>query len=483
MLELKTQANNALAELSERPWELCGLGLYYAWTFILFARVGELPSISTIPLDRVTLYAMYSIAFIIIAALYHATERKIWGTFNDARFVPLVAAGCMSLATFALAFLPSTSNNLALFALSGILAGAGTAVLLLTWGRFFAKIKSYRIVVHILLSFFIATVLRWLILETPLELASVLCALLPLASAFILVNSKHSEEKSFLQQDPAQKSTLLKLVVCLAAVSFLYEAVKNLSLFVPSLSTENPESYIAYALIFFALAIMVTLMLNGPMVTRFYRAAMFAMICGAAGICLDVELISQVNLLVLSCGQYLFHGIIWLISAYALVSASNKVMSTFALALLTSEIGALIGTTLAGTLPLSWPFPLDVEATFNALCVTLVISVCSIFMFLLKEKDMDIFAASRDKVLMSADEALQLRCEEISRWADLTKREIEVLHLLARGRSVPYISEKLTLSPSTIKTHVKHIYKKVDVHSKQELHDLIDGTRAEPSTP
>ena len=46
---------------------------------------------------------------------------------------------------------------------------------------------------------------------------------------------------------------------------------------------------------------------------------------------------------------------------------------------------------------------------------------------------------------------------------------------LGRGRSVPYMREVMTLSKSTIETHIKHIYAKTDVHSKQELIDLIES--------
>lgn len=56
----------------------------------------------------------------------------------------------------------------------------------------------------------------------------------------------------------------------------------------------------------------------------------------------------------------------------------------------------------------------------------------------------------------------------------LTEREEEVLDLLVAGRSVPYISERLMVSANTVKTHVRHIYAKLDVHNRQELLDVFD---------
>lgn len=55
----------------------------------------------------------------------------------------------------------------------------------------------------------------------------------------------------------------------------------------------------------------------------------------------------------------------------------------------------------------------------------------------------------------------------------LTVREAEILHLLAEGRSVPIICERLVISEGTARTHVKHIYQKLGVHNRQELLSLI----------
>lgn len=56
----------------------------------------------------------------------------------------------------------------------------------------------------------------------------------------------------------------------------------------------------------------------------------------------------------------------------------------------------------------------------------------------------------------------------------LSKREVEVLEYLLAGRNTPYIAEKLTISRSTVHTHIKHIYEKTGVHARQDLLDLIE---------
>lgn len=71
----------------------------------------------------------------------------------------------------------------------------------------------------------------------------------------------------------------------------------------------------------------------------------------------------------------------------------------------------------------------------------------------------------------SASQDWTLRAEA----AGLTKRETEILSYLGRGHSIIYIAEKLFISESTVRTHVKHIYAKLDIHAKEELFAFIDG--------
>jgi LuxR family transcriptional regulator, maltose regulon positive regulatory protein len=50
----------------------------------------------------------------------------------------------------------------------------------------------------------------------------------------------------------------------------------------------------------------------------------------------------------------------------------------------------------------------------------------------------------------------------------LSERESEVLGLLAQGLSYQDIANRLVISLPTVKTHVSHVYSKLDVHSREE---------------
>lgn len=80
--------------------------------------------------------------------------------------------------------------------------------------------------------------------------------------------------------------------------------------------------------------------------------------------------------------------------------------------------------------------------------------------------------------LASPGAAIERNCFALARRGGLTDRETEILKMLARGRSAPFIAQELVISPNTVKTHVKHIYAKLDAHSQQEIIDLVDGACA-----
>jgi len=51
---------------------------------------------------------------------------------------------------------------------------------------------------------------------------------------------------------------------------------------------------------------------------------------------------------------------------------------------------------------------------------------------------------------------------------DLTSREVEILGLLTLGASNEVISDKLFISPNTVRTHLNHIFRKIKVTSRLE---------------
>jgi DNA-binding NarL/FixJ family response regulator len=69
-------------------------------------------------------------------------------------------------------------------------------------------------------------------------------------------------------------------------------------------------------------------------------------------------------------------------------------------------------------------------------------------------------------------------CFVIGNRNELSSREIEIFILLAQGRSLPYIRDVLFISNNTASTHAKSIYRKLGVHTRQELIDLVHSHKS-----
>lgn len=115
-----------------------------------------------------------------------------------------------------------------------------------------------------------------------------------------------------------------------------------------------------------------------------------------------------------------------------------------------------------------WVGTIMIAATLFALIVL------SVMHFFRMGRQESIQTSAENEQVIDSEAALDLACESLSKQYKLTKREGEVLVLLARGRSATYIAETLVISSTTAKTHVKHIYQKVGITSKQVLLDIVE---------
>jgi DNA-binding NarL/FixJ family response regulator len=61
--------------------------------------------------------------------------------------------------------------------------------------------------------------------------------------------------------------------------------------------------------------------------------------------------------------------------------------------------------------------------------------------------------------------------------SDLTPREWEVVDLVAKGLGTREIATELVLSEETVYTHIKHVYRKLDVHTREEAVAAVNSMR------
>ena len=81
--------------------------------------------------------------------------------------------------------------------------------------------------------------------------------------------------------------------------------------------------------------------------------------------------------------------------------------------------------------------------------------------------------SASDKSSLPQTDPLQHNLDSISATYFLTEKESEVAALLAAGNSQKRIAEELGISIGTVQTHLKNIYRKLNIHTRQELIDLV----------
>lgn len=131
-----------------------------------------------------------------------------------------------------------------------------------------------------------------------------------------------------------------------------------------------------------------------------------------------------------------------------------------------------VGATLRGNMPLRRTEELLV---FVAIAV-LVLGSAYAMARLVGERRED---AVRDELARTRENRLRDVYDQLAREAALSKREREVMEMLAKGYTSVYICEEMGVSAGTAKAHTAHIYQKLGIHRKDELLELIEGRLSE----
>lgn len=183
------------------------------------------------------------------------------------------------------------------------------------------------------------------------------------------------------------------------------------------------------------------------------------------------SLSSLLSLIALSAGSLFWFGVvIFAIEAAALSKKKPSTIIAGMYALLSCR--GLIEPLFTLVFP-SWKDTIDL----NVLCGAIVITLTIASLWLLGEKDIDSLLPRSIAVKPDKEhpDATRSNLDEISMQYGITAKEQEILFLYAKGRSAPYIAEKLFISVNTVKTHLANIYQKMDIHSRQKLISLVHG--------
>ena len=118
-----------------------------------------------------------------------------------------------------------------------------------------------------------------------------------------------------------------------------------------------------------------------------------------------------------------------------------------------------------------------------------IVAVIFATTILLSERDLssrwgaNFLAGGTDSAAMIRKQELADRCREIAHRYKLSPREEEVLLLLAQHKTVGIIERELFIANGTAKAHVRHVYQKLDIHTRSELFNMIGVESRDEDAP
>ncbi len=453
-------------------WRLLGLSFWQAWQMITMLTGVVVPDTGHFSFAGNVI--LWLVLFITVGYLVVVLFSRRISPFLSHRFCFIVAGVLTALGTIimplTLTFLDGGAG-FAIYLVGAIIAGMGNALLLIMWGELWSALATGRVGRHLYVSYTFAFVLFFVVYALPNWLAVLLTAAFPIISVCVLSNCRKEprREPSVIPLD-IKSVPVVRILTCIVIISIVFGMSQVLMNFFQT----NDEYLIPKALILAGCAIgaiALSLALSSPDAepVSLYRPIIPAMVAGLILIILLPSSYEFVGAGLIIMGVYCLDMLMMLVSTDVAFRGRIPVAFSFGLVILCARIGTLVGTVSADAL-------MGAEFwSFNTLVIVFLLGVLVLViigMLFFTQTDVQLLHSVPRK--QANDISLEEKCNDIAEMCHLTNREREVLILLARGRTVPYICEELSIARGTAKHHVGNIYRKIGVFDRQGLLDAIE---------
>ncbi len=517
----KTRSEQYMEDASrENPlaairWELLGFVFHPTWIYLLFYGSGEIAA-SLRPGTMGGAESYDAVYYASVAALSLTLLVGLLCTKRLMRFAltPAMVAAAPLLASIGtlLYVANGTGAGALLIGAGGALTGFGSALLAVRWAALFGRFP-FRVLMEnfaLLLLLIVALCLSTGYLPRETQLVLLIC--LPLASGGCLaagerrlrkqgngagiptangasdaIGRRDDAEESPQQQQRCARARRLALLA--AGVAVIGATAALLGTF-----TDNDERF-DFGGWFYLVATVLALVLAAGTLHRCGRGKIFALFVAPVG-ALCVLLLPQMRLsanfmasVIYPIGAIVFE-LLLLVTAVIFAhrydySPAKCFMAARLSFALSDAAGTLLGDHLlasSDSLAIAYLASLLLMVGSEAL-----IAAAAVIAFANRpqrntegETAKAAPSASPDSATtaLTPHEAIVARCVALSEQFGLSEREGEVLVLVAEGRSSARIQEDLTIAAGTVNYHMRNIYAKLGVHSRQEVIDLVLGSNA-----
>ena len=492
--------NNEEARLGSLASTTAGLGCILAWTYIVFfSRLVHYSTRNDIAhLNSTYTFACCGIVatLLICATVVGLCSRRMPHPTDPGRCrarwilrLPPMASAVLCIATVVLTMVERRVFTQPWCSITSTLSGCAVAILLLAWAWGLLCFRKASLAVGCLTSSFVfGAVVFVAVLYLPTAAAITVCALLPPLSAalFRVACRKPNHDECPLTQSAQAPLTahcsetgstswgaLIRTFICIGLLGLVESFMRALFL-----TVDPASSPVAYRWLFLLATVLsaATLALAASKTTKSaaVRITCRTSMCVLVFLTLLTPIVSDLGLaadlttLVCYC---MFSMLAWLYLTLTARAYPVSVIELFGLGLGASYLGCLAGTFFGGVL-VSFCAP-----SYRVLSFIALLCAGAILAALLFIADEQVFARliDADDDRPQAPRRFMLRVQQVAQEYGLTPKETEVFTLAAKGRTTQRIREELGLSTGTVNTHLAHIYKKLDVHDRQQMLDLVEG--------
>ena len=398
--------------------------------------------------------------------------RKPRFSFFEHRSSYVAFGVCASLALVLLVLPSFAETGVLLGAVGALLSGVGNSFMLVLYGELHARM-GFRFIPLACAVESVAGVGVFAVLsQLPTIVEMVADALLVLVAAVLYaLHARFSRSSSDVPKPARVDMTVKPLVVLAVLTGFAYGLVRTFA--IGGLEESSMQAGMMSECLGTCLCalLLVAVFLLQCRQSLFEQCLLFVVPLVATGMLLismqgvNASAPAAVNTGGFAC----FFNLMWYFAA-VLAAHGKKQRVTFLVALLffSSQLGQLLGALV----------PVQFANAFSSGLMYLLLLILTVFMYW-RAKSVRAAASAIDPApdLSPAHEEERAR-SNADAWMQnfgFSQREVEIAVLLMQRIPYKQIGEELFMSGNTVKTHVRNIYKKAGVSSREELLEKLNG--------
>ncbi len=493
--------SQSLASIDER-WpavKYCALGFYSAW-ILLTMRAGFIGS----ALDGMGgdannwLYLYSGIPLTLILLLCGVFSRRVEPYIANGPLVP-----CMAVLAGVCTFLVAEQPRLGwgVFAAASVGTGIGTPFLCLRLGHMYSTLDSNRVLFATFASGILANLLYFVCCSIDSFAASVLLACFPVFSMLLALlrggRPPVKDEDDIVPAAMLPKGFLPRCVLFVFVFTTAIGFIKGMWIAAtpPATASAQETNAVFITLLSTAALVVVFALASGIRhfdLSRIYYPVIITTALAFVLVPLLGDEFAWLQAIVVGVAYNIFILTLWCLFSNIAGQTDLGAVRVFGLGRGASAFGTTFGRFFAVLAVVAFPQLKDSVGEIG-IVAAIVILVMAMFIFdektlgeALKKTFLEAAPATAAAHAGSAgaagvldpEEAWNMNCARFGEQCGLTAREAQVLALFARGRTARYISEDLGISYNTAKGHVRKLYEKCGVHSRQELLDRLDASGA-----